>query len=91
MGEVAKAKLFNEARIKAVTSAKEKAQSLANAAGITLGKIINVSENENFVPRPIEFMAKNDLVGLGGDQTQPNITPGQTEIVLSVSISYEIR
>lgn len=81
---------LQEARGEAVKEAKEKAEGLAKAANITLGKIINVSEIQGTEPRPVPLMEK---AGIGSDTqvTQPEITPGQTEISVTISLSYEIR
>jgi uncharacterized protein len=80
----------NEARALAVKAAKAKAEGLAKAAGITLGKIINVSENQN---GGVRLMALP--VSGGGEMdksaTQANIQPGTTEINITVSLSYEVR
>lgn len=88
-----KAKL-NEARVLAVKEAKDKADGLAKASGITLGKIINVSEDSNN-PSPIRY-ATAPSMGLGGGTAdkaiaQPDIQPGQTDISVTVSLSYEVR
>ncbi len=82
---------LQEARELAVKEAKEKAEGLAKSAGITLGKIINVSETQNNVsPRPFALP-----VAGGGDMqkaiTQPDIQAGQTELDVIVSLSYEVR
>ncbi len=85
---------MNEARSMAVADAKTKADGLAKAAGITLGKIINVSENQAQNIRPIAFAADKSAVGLGGapaPAVQPDIQPGQTEIDVTVSLSYQVR
>ena len=72
--------LLQQARELAVKEAKEKANSLAEAAGITLGKVVNVVEAspEGF-PRPM--MAKTDT----------QIQPGSTDITSSVTLYYETR
>lgn len=87
-----KTEKMNEARTEAVKDAKTKAEGLAKAAGISLGKIINVSENQNQNIRPVAFTDKS-AVGLGGGTpaVQPDIQPGQTEIDITVSLSYEVR
>jgi uncharacterized protein len=90
--EVRKEKL-QEARKLAVSEAKERASGLAGAAGITLGKIINISENRYDQEMPI-FMARDAGFGMGGDLVKepvPEISPGETEIMVNVSLSYEIR
>ena len=84
-----KEELTNKAREEAVEKAKTKAKGLANSAGITLGKIINVSESGGFEPRPILMYDK----AISGSEpvTTANITPGETEIEVTITLSYEIR
>lgn len=85
-----KEELTNKAREEAVEKAKTKAKGLANAAGITLGKIINISESGGFEPRPILMYDKVSPSG-GAMPESANITPGETEIEVSVTLLYEIR
>lgn len=80
-----------EARNDAVKEAKQKAEGLAKAAGVTLGKIINVSEEEIGAPRPIPLLEKAGGGGVPVPIVQPNIQPGETEIDITVSLSYEVR
>lgn len=82
---------LDEARKMAVDDAKSKAQGLASAAGITLGSIINISENQTgggIVP-----VYANDALKLEGavGMTSPSIETGQTEIEVTVNLSYEVR
>ena len=81
---------LNEARTEAVTEAKTKASGLAKAAGITLGKIINVSEE---TPSNNRLYALPMAGGGVADKavTQPSVQPGTTEIDVTVSLSYEVR
>ena len=82
-----KAKLEDKARKEAVGNAKEKAQSLAKAAGIRLGKIINVTESQDNFPRPIPF----ESVKAGIQETPAtNITPGENSINITITLTYEI-
>lgn len=81
--------LLKEAREKAVAEAKEKAEALAKAAGLTLGRVINVQESGGSVP-PIPLRAELALdVAKVGAPTQ--IEPGSTEIVSQVTLFYETR
>lgn len=80
------AKLQQQAREKAVGDAKIRAQNLAHAAGIRLGNIVDVQEN-NTVPGPQPFMANVAKVA-DGTNHQTNITPGKTDITSSVTLSY---
>ncbi len=86
--------LRQQARELAVKEAKTKAESLAKAAGITLGKIINVVESGNDIgPRPYDMMVANTKEGgLGGGGGAPTeINPGSTDISTSVTLFYETR
>lgn len=87
--ETKKEKL-NEARKLAVGEAKSKAEGLASAAGLTLGKIINVSESQTAdgAIRPM-YATANEVSAKG--QTEPAIEAGQTEINITVSLAYEVR
>lgn len=78
----------NDARTKAVAAAKQKAEDAAKIAGFTLGKIVNYSENSGGTPiiRPL---------GLGGANLtaapQTKLETGTNEVVIDVTLSYEIR
>ncbi len=73
-------KLTQQARDLAVKEAKDKAASLARAAGITLGKVVNVVE-AGPEPQPRPLMAKADT----------QIQPGSTDITSTVTLYYETR
>lgn len=78
--------LEEKARIKAVANAKAKAQSLANASGVRLGRVINVVENSIY-PGIYPLRAALEKTT---DQDEPtNITPGENSISVSVIIYYE--
>lgn len=84
-------KKLQEARQVAVDMARQKAEGLAKATGIHLGKIINISEQEGIdYGRPIALM---DKAGTGGAApiSQPEIAPGQTELSITVFLSFETR
>ena len=80
-------KLTNEARKEAVEKAKASAQGLAEASGIRLGKIINVRETSGGgVPIPFtrEAVGATDLV-----QEKTNITPGETNVEVTITLTYQ--
>lgn len=81
--------LKNEARKEAVDSAKASAEGLANAAGIKLGNIINVQENYGGTPVPVyrEAVALDSAVGEEIPST--NITPGETNVEVTVTLTYQ--
>ncbi len=82
---------LNEARAEAVKKAKEKASGLAQASGVTLGRIINISEFESgkdYYPMPLRE------VGTGtGDAASdlPQIQPGTNEVIVNVNVIFELR
>ena len=78
-----------EARAKAIADAKKKAGELQSQVGISLGKIVNFSENTGGYPVPIYYDAKG--IGMGGGGGGPSIPTGENEISVNVSITYQIK
>jgi uncharacterized protein len=76
-----------EARQKAMTNASSLAAELAKTAGLKLGEIQNVSYSD-YSPSPYYGMG-------GGGAAAPNasvpIQPGQTQISVTVSVTYTIN
>ncbi len=91
LSDSVKKEKLNEARKIAANEAKEKAEGLAKSAGLTLGKMINISENQiSDIPRPL--YATNAAGAIEDKEaTLPSIEAGQTEISVTVNLSYEIR
>lgn len=79
--------LENQARTKAIENAKEKAQSMADAAGIHLGKLVKIQEdNQNYpIFRPLMMNA----AGTTAKSVPTQINPGQNTVTSSVTLSYE--
>lgn len=80
--------LQQQARELAVKDAKQKADSLSRAAGLSLGRIVNVVEGGIFEPRPMPMMM---AAGLAKEDTGTQIQPGSTDITSSVTLYYETR
>lgn len=78
--------LLQQARQLAVKDAKIKAESLASAAGMILGKIVNIQEDANNFPRPMMGM-----MAVADSTAKTNIEPGSTDITTSVTLFYETR
>lgn len=79
-----------EARKKAIDDARAKAEKLADDLNRRLGKIMNFYEST--FPPPIVF--REMVLGKGGGAEPvptPSIRPGENEIVVSVSVTYEFR
>lgn len=92
LSDSVKTEKMNEARVLAVKAAESKANGLASAAGITLGKIINVSENQNSnIAQPLALPASGGGMAADKAVVQPNIQPGSTDLDVTVSLSYQVR
>ena len=78
--------LEERATKQAVDNAKAKAQSLAKAAGIRLGNIVNVVENSN-EPRPL--MSAGVAVKAVDQSAPTNVTPGENTLTVDVVLYYE--
>lgn len=81
-------KLEDQARRKAIADAKKKAASIADAAGIKLGRIISVSDSTAGQPIPFEAKAAMGR-GVAEDAAPTNLQPGESTIRVMVSLSYE--
>jgi uncharacterized protein YggE len=82
-------KLRQEARLKALENAKEKAEALAKAAGVKLGKVVSFSEYSN---SPADYSTMLDSYG-GSDfkAASPTIESGSIDIVVTATVGYEIK
>lgn len=83
-----KSKAEDEARKMAIADAKNKAELASKTAGFNLGKLINYEENFGGEIRPMGFAADSKAVG---ESNPTQIEPGQNEINISVTLSYEVR
>ena len=76
-----------EARKEAIEKAKIKASQIAKAGGLRLGKIVDISEN--IIPNyPTPLLRSTGIGGEVEDQ-KTEIQPGESEITISVILSYE--
>jgi len=77
-----------EARKQAIEKGKNKAKEIASAGGLRLGRIVNISENVVSPFPQTQYMLEK---AVGGEEPQPStqIQPGESEITISVTLSYE--
>jgi uncharacterized protein YggE len=88
LNDDAQQKLEEQARGEAITKAKTKAESIAKAAGIRLGRIVNVQENNAALPvRMFDMKATANQSLEAAPETQ--VQPGQNTVNVTVTISYE--
>lgn len=78
---------LNDARKKAVADAHAKAELFATAAGVSLGRVIQISESGGVVMPPRPMMR---AVAMDKAESVP-IAAGQQTLSTDVSITYEIQ
>ncbi len=81
--------LKQEARLKAIVDARGKAKSIAGSLGVRLGKVIGWWENPIGGPG----VPYNDMGGYGGggNSSAPAVPGGSQEIIMEVSINYQVK
>jgi uncharacterized protein YggE len=79
---------YGEARAEAVADATAKAQQLAHLAGVQLGAPFYISEGGGYTPiyRDYGFMAAE-----GGGVPTTSVSPGETEVILTVQMAFAIQ
>lgn len=78
----------NQAREMAVAEARKKAETAARIAGFRLGKVVNYSESfGNRQPSIMPIMARTDVAE---KIATPQLELGNQEIMVTVSLSYEM-
>lgn len=83
-------KVKAEARAKAIDQAKQKAETLTKQAGLKLGKLINVSEGYN--PYPVaSFGMGSANAMMEKSSVAPDIQVGQSEVSVSISLTYQVK
>lgn len=84
-------KVTDEARKLAIEDAKKKAKELRKQLGIRLGKIVNYYEGGNY---PIYYRSEAMDMGIGGKGgggPMPSIPAGENEIVINITLTYQIK
>lgn len=81
-------KLMQSARKQAIANANEKAHELADEAGISLGKVINISESSGHAVYPMALAGGN--FAARAKSVEPTIEPGKQEITANVSLVFEV-
>ena len=78
------------AREAAVKDAQERASQLADAAGVDLGSILNISEGYSGAPMPTEFGRGNATMDMQLAGSAVPIQSGSQSVQISVSMTFEI-
>ncbi len=82
--------LQTEARSLAVKDAEAKAQTLAEASGVTLGEPITITENTHFGGSPIPY-ATAEAAFDDAARTSTPIVSGELTVTVNVTVVYEIE
>jgi uncharacterized protein YggE len=81
--------LKQQARLKAIANAKSQANSIAGSLEVRLGKVIGWWENSVSVPGTSYYEEMG--AGYGGGGGAPVVPGGSQEIIMEVSINYEVK
>ncbi|MFH0912591.1 MAG: SIMPL domain-containing protein [Patescibacteria group bacterium] len=83
----------NEARAEAMSKAVEKARTMAKAGGFRIGRLLSIDEYSPGSPVPMYDYG----IGGGGEKTISStapavaVEPGSQEVIVNVTLRYEIR
>jgi uncharacterized protein len=78
---------LDEARIDAIKTARARAELYARAAGLTVKRIVAISESSDMSP-PMPMMAMKARMADSAASTE--IAPGEQEVGVSVSVTFEL-
>jgi uncharacterized protein YggE len=85
-----KTEFYRQARTLAIAKARQKAEDMAKATGISIGRVTSISENQGYNPPMYSNqMMKASMISDSGNGG--SVSLGQMEITTNVSINYEIR
>ena len=82
-------KVRAEARAKAIDQAKAKAKVLADQTGLSIDRLVDISEGYGSAPVPYYAFGKGGATM--DSSVAPEIQTGQMEIDLSVTLTYRVR
>jgi uncharacterized protein YggE len=84
--------LRQQARTEALNKAKQKAQELADQAGLRLGKIVSISESSGGYSVPPMPYYDSKAYGIGGAENQASsVQTGSQDITAVMTVIFEIK
>ena len=85
----------NEARKEAIERAQAQAEEVAKAGGFRLGKLIAIQENGGGYPTPyMAYGRGGDDMAMGSAENKAielSVAPGSNEVIVNVTLVYEIK
>ena len=80
-----------QARALAVKNAEAKAQTLAEASGVTLGKPITITETSRTAGPPIAYAESAEFAADDGARSSTPIQAGELTVTINITVVYEIE
>jgi hypothetical protein len=80
-----------QARVLAVKDAETKAQTLAEASGVSLGKPITITETTRTLGPPIAYAESAEFTADDGARSSTPIQTGELTVTINITIVYEIE
>jgi uncharacterized protein len=79
---------MDEARIAAVKNARARADLYAAATGMTVKRIVSISESEGYTPGPMPIMQRSAAMDASA---KTEMLPGEQSIAVSVNVVFELN
>ncbi|MFW6024926.1 MAG: SIMPL domain-containing protein [Candidatus Woesearchaeota archaeon] len=87
-----KREIQNELMNEAITSLKDRAESISDASGVKIVGIKSITpDNWNYAPMTMRNDAYMEEMSSDSDYKEPTFSPGKREVSSSVTITFEIR
>lgn len=78
---------LDEARVQAVQKARAKAEVYAKAAGLSIKRIVAISENGGYSPQPPRPM----MMAMARSKEASDLQPGEEKIGVTVNVTFELQ
>jgi len=79
-----------QAREDAFKKAERQAEELAKLGGFKIKKVLNISEGQVYVPKPV--FAQAEMLRMGESMpSSPTIEPGTQEVTVNLVVTFEIK
>ena len=83
--------LQEQAQTKAIDDARKRAERLADALGVKLGRVKTFVTNTDERSIPVPMYSELKAVGQGGDNTAPPVPAGTNTVTANVTVTFELR
>lgn len=78
---------LDEARVKAIATARARAELYARAAGLRVVRILTISESGGYSPAPPPMYARAEMA----QDASTKIVPGEQSLQVQVQVSFELK